>query len=51
MIREPKLKENGVIITYPKKDKFAERVQPLLNAYQDQPKLYQLIQRIQATED
>ena len=46
-----KLKENGVIITYPKKDKFAERVQPLLNAYQDQPKLYQLIQRIQATED
>lgn len=46
-----KLKENGVIITYPKKDKFAERVQNLLNAYQEQPKLYQLIQRIQATKD
>ncbi|MRT93912.1 TRAP transporter substrate-binding protein [Ancylomarina sp. 16SWW S1-10-2] len=46
-----KLKENGVIITYPKKDKFAERVQGLLDAYQKQPELYQLIQRIQATED
>ncbi|PKQ65055.1 C4-dicarboxylate ABC transporter substrate-binding protein [Labilibaculum filiforme] len=46
-----KLKENGVIITYPKKDKFAERVQDLLDAYQQQPELYQLIQRIQATQD
>jgi len=46
-----KLKENGVNITYPKKDKFAERVQFLLDSYQEQPELYQLIQRIQATED
>ncbi|BAX80811.1 TRAP transporter substrate-binding protein [Labilibaculum antarcticum] len=46
-----KLKENGVIINYPAKEQFAERVQDLLNAYQEQPKLYQLIQRIQATKD
>lgn len=46
-----KLKENGVKITYPKKDKFAERVQDLLNSYQEQPDLYKLIQRIKATED
>jgi tripartite ATP-independent transporter DctP family solute receptor len=46
-----KLVENGVKITYPNKEKFAERVQPLLDSYKTQPKLYQLIQRIQATEN
>lgn len=46
-----KLEENGVEITYPDKAPFAERVQPLLDSYQEQPELYQLIQRIQATED
>ncbi|WP_372753045.1 TRAP transporter substrate-binding protein [Labilibaculum sp.] len=46
-----KLIENGVEITYPNKEKFAKRVQSLLDSYQEQPELYQLIQRIQATED
>lgn len=46
-----KLKENGVNIVNPAKEQFAERVQDLLNAYQEQPKLYQLIQRIQGTKD
>ena len=46
-----KLEENGVKIIHPAKEQFAESVQGLLNAYQEQPKLYQLIQGIQATED
>ena len=46
-----KLLENGVKINYPNKDQFAERVQEMLDAYQEQPVLYELIQRIQATED
>lgn len=46
-----KLTENGVTLSYPQKDKFAQRVQSLLDSYQKQPELYQLIQRIQATED
>ncbi len=44
-----KVKEAGVQITYPNKEPFAEKVQAMLDAYQDQPVLYDLIQRIQST--
>ncbi|MFA9370206.1 MAG: TRAP transporter substrate-binding protein [Labilibaculum antarcticum] len=46
-----KLQESGVKIVYPAKAQFAERVQELLNSYKEQPDLYELIQRIQATKD
>ena len=39
----------GVEVIYPVKEPFAEKVQDLLDSYQEQPDLYKLIQRIQAT--
>ena len=45
-----KVTEAGVEIIYPEKGPFAEKVKPLLDSYSDQPKLYDLIQRIQAVE-
>ncbi len=44
-----KVEAAGVKITYPKKEPFAEKVNQMLDAYQDQPQLYELIQRIQNT--
>jgi tripartite ATP-independent transporter DctP family solute receptor len=40
----------GVTITYPDKSKFAEQVEPMYESYQDEPEVYDLIQRIQAVE-
>ncbi len=44
-----KVEAAGVKITYPKKEPFAEKVNQMLDAHQDQPQLYELIQRIQNT--
>ena len=44
-----KVKEAGVLVTYPSKEPFAEKVQDMLDSYKDQPVLYDLIQRIQST--
>jgi len=41
------VQEAGVTINYPDKEPFAERVQGLLDSYQDNERLYSLIQRIQ----
>lgn len=38
----------GVEIIYPDKEPFAEKVQPMLDGYQEEPRIYELIQRIQA---
>ncbi|MFP4090772.1 MAG: TRAP transporter substrate-binding protein [Cyclobacteriaceae bacterium] len=40
----------GVKVTYPDKSLFAEQVKPLYKKYQEEPEVYDLIQRIQATE-
>lgn len=40
----------GVTITYPDKEPFAAKVQHIPELYKDNERLYQLIQRIQATE-
>ena len=45
-----KVTEAGVEIIYPDKGPFAEKVKPMLDSYRDQPKLYDLIQRIRAVE-
>lgn len=45
-----KVQEAGVQINYPQKEPFAEKVQAMLDAYKDQPELYDLIQRIQSTQ-
>jgi len=44
------VKAAGVTITYPDKSKFASQVEPLYDSYQDQPEVYDLIQRIQTVE-
>ncbi|MEZ5070891.1 MAG: TRAP transporter substrate-binding protein [Bacteroidales bacterium] len=41
-----KVREAGVQILYPDKAPFAEKVEPLLDSYEDQPLLYDLITRI-----
>ncbi len=40
----------GVTITYPDKEPFAEKVAPLLESYRDDPKVYDLITRIKAVQ-
>ena len=40
----------GVTVTYPEKEPFAARVEHIPELYKDNERLYQLIQRIQATE-
>lgn len=44
------VQEAGVTVTYPEKAPFAEKVQELLSSYNDNEKIYNLIQRIQAVE-
>jgi tripartite ATP-independent transporter DctP family solute receptor len=43
-----KVKEAGVIITYPDKDAFTKTVQGMFDSYQSKPELYDLITRIRA---
>ena len=44
------VKEAGVTVTYPEKRPFAEKVVPLLDSYEDNPLLFDLITRIRAVE-
>lgn len=44
------VKAAGVTITYPDKEKFAEKVEPMYERYKGQPEVYDLIQRIQALQ-
>lgn len=44
------VQEAGVTIIYPEKEPFAEKVQELLDSYQDNEKIYDLITRIKAVE-
>lgn len=43
------VQEAGVEVIYPDKSAFSEQVKPLYEAYRDEPEIYNLIQRIQAT--
>lgn len=45
------VKEAGVTIIYPDKAPFAEKVANLPEIYKDRPKVYELIQRIKATQE
>lgn len=42
------VQEAGVIVSYPNKEPFAEKVEELLESYRDNEKLYELITRIKA---
>jgi tripartite ATP-independent transporter DctP family solute receptor len=44
------VKKAGVNVSYPDKEPFVAKVQPLLDGYQSSPDLYSLIKRIQAVE-
>ena len=44
------LEENGVTIMTPDKAPFAESVAPIYEGFKSEPEVYDLIQRIQATE-
>jgi tripartite ATP-independent transporter DctP family solute receptor len=44
------VQEAGVKVIRPAKAPFAEKVQDIVEGYQDQPEMYQLIQRIQAVK-
>ncbi|MEN8201001.1 MAG: TRAP transporter substrate-binding protein [Bacteroidota bacterium] len=44
------VREAGVIVTYPDKEAFAEKVTGLLESYRDNEKIYELITRIRAVE-
>ena len=44
------MKEAGVVINYPDKTPFIEKVQPLLDSYSKYPDIYSYIQRIQQVE-
>ncbi|MDA3816572.1 MAG: TRAP transporter substrate-binding protein [Prolixibacteraceae bacterium] len=46
-----KVQEAGVKINYPDKEPFAKKVEPMIESYRSEPKLYDLIQRIKAVED
>lgn len=43
------VEEQGVQVVYPDKNLFAQKVEPLYDAYRDEPELYQLIQAIRET--
>ena len=45
------VQEAGVTITYPDKAPFAEKVAHMPEMYRDKPEVYDLIQRIKATQD
>jgi hypothetical protein len=44
------VKKAGVIINYPDKAPFIEKVQPLLESYRDNEVIYSYIKRIQAVK-
>jgi TRAP-type C4-dicarboxylate transport system substrate-binding protein len=44
------VQEAGVKINYPEKEPFAEKVEPLLESYRDNEKIYDLITRIKEAE-
>ena len=44
------VQQEGVIVTYPDKTPFAEKVESLMESYQDNEKIYDLITRIRAVE-
>lgn len=46
-----KVQEAGVVINYPDKAPFAQKVEPMIESYRSKPELYDLIQRIKAVED
>lgn len=46
-----KVQEAGVTVIYPDKEPFAERAASIREQYKDNPKLYDLIQRISAAEE
>ena len=45
------VKKAGVTVTYPDKEPFAAKVEHIPELYKDNERLYQLIQRIQSTEE
>ncbi len=45
-----KVQEHGVIINYPEKEPFAEKVEQMIANYERRPELYDLIKRIRAVE-
>lgn len=45
------VQEAGVTITYPDKEPFARKVVPLLESYQDNEKIYDLISRIKSVKE
>lgn len=44
------VQENGVVINYPDKAPFAEKVEPMIAEYEKRPELYDLIKRIREVE-
>jgi tripartite ATP-independent transporter DctP family solute receptor len=44
------VQKEGVTVTYPDREPFAERVEPLIESYRDNPKLWDLITRIKNVE-
>ncbi len=44
------VKKAGVTVIYPDKKPFAEKVKPMYEMFRDQPRIYNLLKRIQATE-
>ena len=44
------VKKAGVTIIYPDKEPFAEKVKPMYEMFRDQPRIYDLMKRIQATK-
>jgi tripartite ATP-independent transporter DctP family solute receptor len=46
-----KVKEAGVTIIYPDKEPFAEKVQPMINAYKEKPDLWRLITAIRDVKE
>lgn len=44
------VQNEGVTVTYPDKEPFAERVKPLIESYRGNPRLWDLITRIKAVE-
>jgi len=46
-----KVKEAGVTIIYPDKEPFAEKVQPMINAYKEKPDLWRLITAIKDVKE
>jgi TRAP-type C4-dicarboxylate transport system substrate-binding protein len=44
------VKKAGVIITYPDKEPFAKKVEPIYEMFHNDEKIYSLIQRIKAVQ-